>query len=354
MSAYATNDINPMNSFLLRHAKALAFVATESIHNVLFHFIETVKVRGQARNLKGGDVSHYFKNQVEKKPLISGIISGFLGAATGGLAFMTMHNYLTIQLYCNQVGLGQGRNRQAEGSKFLQHLQGWDFRAKNILIYAASDFVGSFAKVQFEVRKQLIQMWTKDASLTHIANATKAAWFPLMMRDVTFRAIILTSFYATTDVEHNPIQKYSMPQIVDFMKQRRELNTARGEPLETHQQLSHMFFEFHNYEIKTKITTRLIQMLFANLVGTLITNPFDVVLTKLATQQLLPPDETGKRKMKYSGFWNCLTTVHKEEGWRKLWLGGLHPRFMFNWFNGIMFLFIYDRYVASLNDFRAE
>ena len=90
---------------------------------------------------------------MEKKPLISGIISGFLGAATGGLAFMTMHNYLTIQLYCNQVGLGQGRNREPEGNKLLQRLQGWDFRAKNILIYAASDFVGSFAKVQFEVRK---------------------------------------------------------------------------------------------------------------------------------------------------------------------------------------------------------
>ena len=119
MSAYATNDINPMNSFALRHAKALAFIATESIHNVLFHFIETVKVRGQARNLKGGDVSHYFKNQVEKKPLISGIISGFLGAATGGLAFMTMHNFLTIQLYCNQVGLGSGRSRQPQGPQFL-------------------------------------------------------------------------------------------------------------------------------------------------------------------------------------------------------------------------------------------
>ena len=121
MSAYATNDINPMNSFALRHAKALAFIATESIHNTIFHFIETVKVRGQARNLKGGDVSHYFKNQVEKKPLISGIISGFLGAATGGLAFMTMHNFLTIQLYCNQVGLGLGRNKP-ESNRLMQSI----------------------------------------------------------------------------------------------------------------------------------------------------------------------------------------------------------------------------------------
>ena len=98
---FATNDINPMNSFFLRHAKAMGFVATESIHNVLFHVIETVKVRGQARNLVSGDVSHYFKNQVEKKPLISGIVSGFLGAATGAVAFQTMFNYLTIYFYCN-------------------------------------------------------------------------------------------------------------------------------------------------------------------------------------------------------------------------------------------------------------
>ena len=62
MSSYATNDINPMNNFALRHAKALGYIATEGIHNTVFHFIETVKVRGQARNLRGGDVSHYFKN----------------------------------------------------------------------------------------------------------------------------------------------------------------------------------------------------------------------------------------------------------------------------------------------------
>ena len=46
MASFATNDINPMNSFALRHAKALGYIAVESIHNTVFHFIETVKVRG--------------------------------------------------------------------------------------------------------------------------------------------------------------------------------------------------------------------------------------------------------------------------------------------------------------------
>ena len=64
-------------------------------HNTLFHFVETIKVRGQARNLKSGDISLYFANKVEKKPLISGVVSGFFGAGIGGLTFITSYNYLT-------------------------------------------------------------------------------------------------------------------------------------------------------------------------------------------------------------------------------------------------------------------
>lgn len=66
LGQFATNDINPFNSFYLRHVKSLSYVALECFHATVFHFIETVKVRGMARNLKE-DVSLYFKNQVEKK-----------------------------------------------------------------------------------------------------------------------------------------------------------------------------------------------------------------------------------------------------------------------------------------------
>ena len=65
-------------------------MSMETLHTTFFHFIETVKVRAQARNIAGADTSNYFANQVEKKPLISGVISGFFGAAVGSLAFMTM------------------------------------------------------------------------------------------------------------------------------------------------------------------------------------------------------------------------------------------------------------------------
>jgi hypothetical protein len=44
-----------------------------------------------------------------------------------------------------------------------------------------------------------------------------------------------------------------------------------------------MFYEFHNYEIKTKITTRLSFLILANFVSTLLTNPIDVCVSKMAT-----------------------------------------------------------------------
>lgn len=56
-------------------------------------------------------------------------------------------------------------------------------------------------------------------------------------------------------------------------------------------------------------------------------------------------------KLKYTGLFNCAKQVYYEEGARKLTMGGIHPRFMFNMMNGCMFLFIYDRFIVHLNNF---
>ena len=98
-----------------------------------------------------------------------------------------------------------------------------------------------------------------------------------------------------------------------------------------------MFYDFHNYEVKTKIHIRYLYLIFANLIGTVLTNPIDVCLAKIMTQQ----------EPKYTGFWNCLTTVYKEEGPKKF-LSGMHPRFMLNLFNGVLYLFVYDRFVQNV------
>jgi hypothetical protein len=93
----------------VRHAKDLSYVGIECFHATAFHFIETLKVRGMARNLFE-DVSGYFKNSVQTKrklaylhlnfiALISGVISGFMGALTGAFTFITTYNTLTYYFY---------------------------------------------------------------------------------------------------------------------------------------------------------------------------------------------------------------------------------------------------------------
>ena len=84
-------------------------------------------------------------------------MSGFLGAAAGAMTFMTVHDFLTLQFYCNTYGRSSGAvSPWLENSAVLNSIQAWDFKKKNLLIFVVSDFAASLAKVQFEVRKQLI------------------------------------------------------------------------------------------------------------------------------------------------------------------------------------------------------
>ncbi len=67
--------------------------------------------------------------------MISGVISGFLGAAAGGLTFVTTYNFFTQYFYSSK--------------RYID----WDFRLKNYMIYLSSDFAASFARLFFETRK---------------------------------------------------------------------------------------------------------------------------------------------------------------------------------------------------------
>merc|ERR1712194_187081 len=111
---------------------------------------------------------------------------------------------------------------------------------------------------------------------------------------------------------------------------------------ETMQDLQPYFYEYHNYQIKTPYTTRITILVLSNLLATLITNPIDVCVTKIMTQN------PYKDEIKYKGLVDALVKVYKEEG-REKFLSGLHPRFMFNLVNGLAFLFVYDRFTHYVN-----
>lgn len=286
----------------------------------MFHFIETVKVRSMARNLKSGDFNLYFANSVQNKPLISGLVSGFFGAGMGGMSFISSYNYLTNYAYLDPR---------------FDHI---DFRLKNMVIYLTSDLFASIFRVPFEARKQLVQMANYDVELKVIMRNTYYGLTPLMARDFAFRAIILGTYYGTTNIEHKPILRYSMPEIIHYMKLRRD--QGHNDSMDD---LKAIFYDHQNYDIKTNFTTRLTLLLLANFVGTLLTNPFDVCLTKILTQN--PKDSS---RVKYRGLVHTLRTVYREEGKEKF-LSGLHPRFMFNMFNAVMYLFIFNRFTAYID-----
>jgi len=115
-----------------------------------------------------------------------------------------------------------------------------------------------------------------------------------MVRDTSFRGIILGSYYLTTDVEHRPVLKYTIPQIMEFMRQRRA--AGHEEKLED---MQNIFYEYHSYQIKTPYTARVTLLILANLFGTFVTNPVDVCLSKILTQNQI---EAGKTlPAKYTG-----------------------------------------------------
>ena len=121
-----------------------------------------------------------------------------MGAGIGGMTFMTNYNLMTNKLYGNS------------------DYRDIDFRLKNMAIYLSSDVLSALVKVPFETRKQLLQMSNKDIPIEAIVKNTYRGVVPMIARDVSFRFILLSSYYGTTTVEHKPILKYSVPQIMEF------------------------------------------------------------------------------------------------------------------------------------------
>lgn len=47
-------------------------------------------------------------------------------------------------------------------------------------------------------------MCNTDIIMSQIGKACYLGWFPLMLRDVSFRAVLLAFYYGLIDVEHKP------------------------------------------------------------------------------------------------------------------------------------------------------
>lgn len=75
-------------------------------------------------------------------------------------------------------------------------------------------------------------------------------------------------------------------------------------------------------------------MVLGSLFGILLSNPFDLTVTRLVAQQY----------PKYEGFTNCLKTVIREEKAPKLFLSGYWPRTAYHMISGTIIFNFYDTF----------
>lgn len=81
-------------------------------------------------------------------------------------------------------------------------------------------------------------------------------------------------------------------------------------------------------------------MVTSTMVALILSNPFDMVATRLTVQ--------GYNK--YSGFFNCLKTIVREEKISKLFLSGYWTRSIFYLLNGSIIMNFYDKLLFMVDD----
>ncbi len=80
------------------------------------------------------------------------------------------------------------------------------------------------------------------------------------------------------------------------------------------------FVDYSKFYIHSPYHLILSTLIMSSIVGTVITQPFDVIITKILTQT----------ELKYRGLLSGYFIVVKEEGYKKLFLSGLSVRISFN------------------------
>lgn len=97
-------------------------------------------------------------------------------------------------------------------------LVNWDFRLKNYIIFSCSDLCASFARIFFEVRKQLLQMCNQRILISEVLSGCYLGLAPLILRDFIFRTSLLGVFYGTTEIVHRPALKFALSDVLAYIK----------------------------------------------------------------------------------------------------------------------------------------
>lgn len=137
------------------------------------------------------------------------------------------------------------------------------------------------------------------------------AYIPFILRDIIFRTSMETIYHVSIFTSYNRIQR-----------ERRKLGFQETDSLDA----------MIRYEHSKPQHERLGLFIVSVLVSAAITMPFDVVATRVVTQQV----------DKYTGFVDCFKTILKEEGWQKF-ISGYGPRSGYFFLHGSILMAVAPR-----------
>jgi hypothetical protein len=203
-----------------------------------------------------------------------------------------------------------------------------NWKSKLLLSYVCADFAKAAVFLPFEARKQRIQMFHNfaDLKLTTMSQFMLRGYTPMIIRDILFRIISFGSYIQFLNVEHKPALKYKLDDIQQYIRQKQK----RGEAVD-----GSVFLDHSKFQMKSSFNSIFANLLFCTVIATFVTQPLDVITTKILTQT----------RLKYRGIVSSYSIIIEEEGIKKLFMSGLGVRCSFNVLSSMSVLLFYDNLV---------
>lgn len=251
--------------------------------------------------------------------MIAGVTAAGVGSFLSGYFF----------IYCNEKFLFYFFKKKKEKPPYIDQLS---WKGKVLLSYICSDVIKSTIFLPFEARKQRIQMCQSYVPVQFVVQNMTRAFLPFVLKDVLFRIVTLGSFLNFLQVKHQPHLKYDINDIRDYIKSK-ESNRERI--------LVSDFVDYSKIEIYSPFSMIFFNLIMCNIVATLVTQPLDVIATKILTQT----------EVRYRGMISAYKMIIKEDGVIKLVYSGFQFRLAFNILSSMSVMILYEKINKLIKDY---
>ncbi|CAD8102961.1 unnamed protein product [Paramecium primaurelia] len=279
--------------FMKRHYDLGAWLLLDVTTNFALYFFDTIRVRTQAYN-KYMDISHFNQNNVKNLPIYSGLHYK--------LSYIILSDIL--RSFTNQVRYQLFMDPSSQFSNYNQ--------LTKILIHGLiAETTITTLLLPIEIRKMIVQMGSFDANLNHYIKSYMRCYFPALIRDslffvshsLTYNLLMYGDHYVSALFRSG---EFTPPPTI-----------LRGE--------------------RERKFTCILGSLGLSI---LLTNPFDVLVTKLATQ----------RNEAYTNPFQAFKFIISQEGWSKLIASAISQRIGFYFLKGLVFFSYQDRVYSMFHD----